>query len=397
MAPIATQTPATQQTPIKSGKTIVKGTLNFASLRLSEEELKKEDETYQFDNLRPAFPELNWDPLETFEVTDKALLADPKNNFANLFRDAVSVTHLTHKVGTEIVGVKLSELDDTQKNELALLLATRVVVFFRDQHDLDIEKQLDLGRYWGRLHRHATTSLPKGYKDNLTEVHVIWADENKTPYTAFPATYLWHSDVTYEKQPPSYTSLKVLKGPSSGGDTLWISGYALYDSLSPGLQKYLEGLKATHSAQEQAADARRSGHHVRREPIITEHPLVRTHPVTGHKALFVNPGFTRTIVGIPKGESDAILKYLFNLIATSQEATVRFKWNEGDVALWDNRVSVHTATYGFYPERRHGVRVTTHGEVPYYDEKGTSQQAAYDAEIGLKRNLDGSKGGNYND
>ena len=102
-------------------------------------------------------------------------------------------------------------------------------------------------------------------------------------------------------------------------------------------------------------------------------------------------------MGIPKGESDAILKYLFNLIATSQEATVRFKWNEGDVALWDNRVSVHTATYGFYPERRHGVRVTTHGEVPYYDEKGTSQQAAYDAEIGLKRNLDGSKGGNYND
>lgn len=395
MAPIATQ--FRPQTSLPQGKTVFKGTLDFASLKLTDEQLKKEDESYQFNNLKPVYPDLKWAPLEKFETTDKALLADKTNNFANLFRDAKFVTHLTPKIGTEIVGVSLASLDDVQKNELALLIATRVVVFFRDQKDLTIHDQLNLGRYWGKLHKHATTSLPAAYKDGLDEVHVIWADEYRKPYTAFSSTFLWHSDVTYELQPPSYTSLKVLKGPTSGGDTLWISGYALYDLLSPFMQTYLEGLTALHSAEEQAADSVRTGKPVRRAPVTTEHPLIRTHPVTGYKSLFVNPGFTRTIVGVPKGESDAILNYLFSLIATSQESTVRFKWEEQDVAIWDNRVSVHSATYGFYPERRHGVRVTTFGEAPYFDANGRSQQAEFDAQVGLQRDLDGSKGGNYND
>lgn len=399
MAPVATQTAnVSTDIPVKAGKTSYKGSINYASLKLTKEQLQKEDETYEYNFLRPAYPKLDWAPLETFEVIpDKAHLADIKNNFASLFRDATSVTHINSKIGTEVTGVDLSNLDDEQKNELALLLATRVAVIFRDQKNLDIHKQLELGRYYGTLHKHATTSLPRNYEDGLEEVHVIWADEKRVPYTAFPATYLWHSDVTYEKQPPSYTSLKVLKAPSTGGDTLWISGYALYDSLSFGLREYLEGLTALHSANEQAADARRKGTHVRREPVVTEHPLIRVHPVTGYKSVFVNPGFTRSIVGVPKAESDTILQYIFSLIATTQDSTVRFKWNEGDVVLWDNRIAVHTATYGFFPERRHGVRVTTHGEVPYYDPNGKSQQAEIDAQINFERDLDGSKGGSYND
>ena len=399
MGPAATQIPpATTDAPTKASKTAYKGNINFASLKLSDDEIQKEDETYEYNFLRPAFPKLDWEPLKTFEVLpDKAHLADPKNNFANLFRDATTVTHINPKIGTEVTGVDLANLDDEQKNELALLLATRVAVIFRDQKNLDIYKQLELGRYYGTLHKHATTSLPRDHEKDLEEVHVIWADEKRVPITAFPATYLWHSDVTYEKQPPSYTSLKVLKAPSTGGDTLWISGYALYDALSPGLKEYLEGLTALHSGKEQADDARRKGTHVRREPVITEHPLVRVHPVTGYKAVFVNPGFTRSIVGVPKAESDAILQYLFNLIATTQESTVRFKWNKDDVVFWDNRIAVHTATYGFFPERRHGVRVTSHGEVPYYDPNGKSQQAVIDAQLGIERNLDGSKGGSYND
>lgn len=404
MAPVATPLPTVSTTntkastrPVKTGSTIFNGTLDFASLKRSEEELKDEDETYEYNYLRPVFPDIKWAPLEVFETSDKGNFADKNNNYENLFRDAYSVTHLNPKIGTEIVGINLAELDDVQKNELALLISERVVVFFRDQPELDINKQLDLGRYWGTLHKHATTSLPRDYEKGLDEVHVIWSDENKKPYTAFPATYLWHSDVTYELQPPSYTSLKVLKGPSSGGDTLWVSGYALYDMLSPGMQKYLEGLTCLHSAQEQAQDSIRSGKPVRRDPIVTEHPIIRTHPVTGYKSLFINPGFVRTIVGVPKAESDAILNYLYELVATTQEAMVRFKWNVNDVAIWDNRVAVHSATFGFYPERRHGVRVTTHGEVPYYDPNGTSQQAINDAKIGLVRDQDGSKGGNYND
>lgn len=228
---------------------------------------------------------------------------------------------------------------------------------------------------------------------------MIWADSKRLPrsYSAFPSTFLWHSDVSYEVQPPSYTSLKLLTAPTTGGDTLWISGYDLYDQLSPALKVYVESHSALHSAVEQANDAKRAGTTVRREPIVTEHPLVRVHPVTGWKALYVNPGFTRSIVGVPKGESDAILKYLFELVATSQAATVRFKWEKDDVAYWDNRIAVHSATYGFYPERRHGVRVTAHGEKPSYDAAGHSQQADIDELLRVVRDTDGSLGGNYND
>uniref|UniRef100_A0A060T666 ARAD1B16896p n=1 Tax=Blastobotrys adeninivorans TaxID=409370 RepID=A0A060T666_BLAAD len=370
--------------------------IEIINAELARLELKdRQGKEYEYEHLRPTFPDIKYPPLELFEVRDKALDAD--KSFKNLFAAATEVRHLTPKIGTELVGVNLANLTDAQKDELALLTSYRGVVFFRDQKDLDIQKQLDLGRYWGKLHVHATTGQPKAWKEqNLEEVHVVWSDEKRLPATSFSQTYLWHSDVTYELQPPSYTTLKLLDGPEDGGDTLWVLGYALYDQLSPGLQKYLEGLTALHSAHEQADDSRRDGRPIRREPIVSEHPLVRTHPVTGYKSLFVNPGFTRAIKGVPKGESDAILNYLFTLIATAQEYSVRFKWNKNDVALWDNRITTHSATYGFWPARRHAVRVTVHGEKPYFD-GGVSQQEELDKVLGLTRNLDGTKKANYND
>jgi sulfonate dioxygenase len=373
----------------------VRGALDISKASFSKIEKRKQiQEKYPYEYLTPAFPEIDWAPLEELPYTDKGLGADP--NYTNLFKSVKRVTHLQPKIGTILEGVKLAELTDVQRDELALLTAYRGVVFIKDQQEFDINQQLELGRYWGNLHRHATTALPKGWKDqNLDEVHVVFTDEKNVPTTAFTQTFLWHSDVTYEKQPPSYTTLKLLDGPSEGGDTSWASGYGLYDSLSPGLKQYLETHTALHSAVEQAEDAKRSGKHVRRQPVITEHPLVRVHPVTGYKSLFVNPGFTRSIVGVPKGESDAILNYLFSLIATSHEISVRFKWSIGDLALWDNRVTVHSASYGFYPNRRHAVRVTVHGETPKYDENGTSQQELLEAN-GVKRVLE-SRGGNYND
>ena len=111
----------------------------------------------------------------------------------------------------------------------------------------------------------------------------------------FPSIDLWHSDVSYELQPPSTTSLKLLTGPETGGDTLWSSGYALYSSLSPGLQIYLEDLSALHSAVAQAEGARASGIPIRREPIETVHPVIRVHPVTGWKSVYVNPGRSSTV------------------------------------------------------------------------------------------------------
>lgn len=352
--------------------------------------------TYEYEDLKPAFPDVKWPKLELVDYDDRGIYADP--SYKNLFAAAKEIRDLTPRIGTEIIGLSLAQLTDNQKDELARLIAFRGVVFFRDQPDLDIDKQLELGRYWGKLHRHATTSLPKAWKQkNLDEVHVVWTDETKLPSTAFSQTYLWHSDVTYELQPPSYTSLKLLDGPESGGDTSWGLGYAIYDALSPSLRQYLESHTALHSAYEQANDSKKAGKPVRREPIVTEHPIIRTHPVTGYKSVYLNPGFVRAIKGVPKPESDAILNYIFNVIATSIEHTVRFKWNPQDVAIWDNRITYHTASFGFYPHRRHAVRVTVHGEVPYFDENGKSQQEEADRELGIERNFDGSGGWNYND
>lgn len=136
--------------------------------------------------------------------------------------------------------------------------------------------------------------------------------------------------------------LKVLTGPphGGGGDTLWSSQYAAYDVLSSHMQTYLKGLTALHSADMQANDSRALGRPVRRDPVTTEHPLIRTNPVTGWNSLFFNPGFVTTIIGIPKGESDAIIRYLTDVVATTQEAHARFQWNKDDVAIWDNRTTV---------------------------------------------------------
>ena len=116
--------------------------------------------------------------------------------------------------------------------------------------------------------------------------------------------------------------------------------------LSPGMQKYLEGLEALHSAQNQADGSIAAGRTVRREPVTTKHPLIRTHSVTGWKSVFFNPGFVTDIVGVPKAESNAIINYLNELIATTPEIHARFQWQKNDVAFWDNRICVSIIVFG---------------------------------------------------
>lgn len=139
------------------------------------------------------------------------------------------------------------------KNDLARLISTRGVVFFRNQKDFDIEAQRKLGSYFGTLHKHATTSVPK--RGDLDDVHVVYTDErSKDQRAPFTPTFLWHSDVTYEIQPPYYISLKFLTGlpRGGGGDTLWSSQYAAFDALSASMQKYLESLTALYTSHLQA-------------------------------------------------------------------------------------------------------------------------------------------------
>ncbi|THH31524.1 hypothetical protein EUX98_g2668 [Antrodiella citrinella] len=358
MAPVATN-----ETAVSEPVTVLKAANNAQPINPFYSPANgdsADDDTYEFARYKPYFPDVKWAPLEEVAVTDRALFADPEKKA--LLSAAKKVKHLTPAIGTELVGLDLRQLSNQQKDELSLLVAERGVVFFRDQ-EINVHEQLDLARHWGPLHKHATTPIPR--EPGLEEVHVVYNDASRRPDTsAFSKLELWHSDVTYEVQPPSTTSLQVITGPVYGGDTLWSSGYALYSSFSPGFQKYLEGLYAVHSAVAQADGARAAGLPVRREAIETIHPLVRVHPVTGWKSVYVNPGFTRRIVGVPKSESDAILNILFHQISENPDFQVRFHWEPHSIAFWDNRIVTHTATFDFWPHTRHALRATPRGEKP---------------------------------
>ncbi|KAF8599642.1 alpha-ketoglutarate-dependent sulfonate dioxygenase [Ceratobasidium sp. AG-I] len=331
------------------------------------------DASYKYAGYKPVFPKISWPPYEEQKVVERALNADPAK--PNLLKDGVKARNITPAVGSEVTGLDLRQLTDAQKDELALLVAERGVVFLRKQ-EASIHDLLSIGRYYGPLHKHPSTGVPK--EPGLEEVHVVYADYTRRPDTsAFSKFELWHSDVTYEIQPPSTTLFKLLVSPEEGGDTLWSSGYALYSSLSPFLQQYLEQLSAVHSGVNQAEGSRAAGIHVRREPVETVHPLVRVHPATGLKSVFVNAGFTRRIVGVPKAESDAILKFLFRQIAENPDFQVRWHWETDDVCLFDNRIVTHAATFDFFPARRHALRVTPQGKRPL-------SVAAYEAQYGKK-------------
>ncbi|ROW14555.1 hypothetical protein VPNG_03203 [Cytospora leucostoma] len=311
-------------------------------------------------------------PTELFEFRDRGLDADPaKPNLLRKDDPNLKVTKLTPRVGTEITGLQLSQLTDAQKNELALLIAERGVVVFRDQDFKDIgpEKQKEFGKYFGRLHVHPTGAH---VKDHI-ELHSIYLGKDNLyrlgRSTQRLTTTGYHSDVSYEHQTPGITLLTLVEVPETGGDTAWTSQVAAYDRLSEPLKAFLEGLRAEHSGFQQAENAHRDGHHVRRDPVKSYHPIVRVHPVTKQKALFVNNGFTRRIVGLKDEESDAILQLLFKHIAQSQDVQARVKWDDRTVALWDNRVTAHTAISDYDVSDdgeglRAGFRITTLGEVP---------------------------------
>ncbi|OZJ06955.1 hypothetical protein BZG36_00047 [Bifiguratus adelaidae] len=322
----------------------------------------------------PVYRDIKYPPLEDYEYHDRALNADP--SLSALLSAVTKRTELTPHIGTELSGIQLSQLTDQQKEELALLLSHRGLVVFRDQ-DLTPEQQLELGRYFGRLHIHQTAGTPQA--ENQEEILVVFSDaEGKVgrAYGNRSHAKFWHSDITYERQPAGYTTLLIDELPTSGGDTLWASGYAAYDKLSPAFRKFLEGLTATHSGVEQAEQAKKYGGPIRREPIISTHPIIRTHPVTGYKSLFVNPGFTRRIVELSEDESDAVLQYLFAHLAGGYDFHVRLKWEKNTVAFWDNRHTFHTAIWNFDGQRRHGRRVTPQAEIPYFDPNSKSRAQA---------------------
>ena len=243
---------------------------------------------------------------------------------------------MTANIGAEVENVQLSKLTKEGKDELALFVAQKKVVAFRNQDlaELNIKDALDYGSYFGRHHIHPTSGAPEGHP----EIHLVHRGADDTTAKDFfverTNSVTWHSDVTYEQQPPGTTFLYLLDGPTAGGDTLFANQAAAYRRLSPEFRKRLHGLKALHSGYEQAENSSKRGGIVRRDPVANIHPIVRTHPVTGEKALFVNPQFTRMIIGYKKEESDFLLNFLYDHIAKGQDFQARVKWAAGTVVVW---------------------------------------------------------------
>ncbi|KAI8145280.1 hypothetical protein BJV82DRAFT_605617 [Fennellomyces sp. T-0311] len=309
-------------------------------------------------------PDIKYPELKEFDHHDPGHRADPAKK--SLFINAEKVIELTPQIGTEIHGLQLSQLTDQQKDDLALLVAERGVVFFRNQ-DLTPRKAVDLIKHFGPAYIHPTVGHPPG----LPEVSVLYfsADQRIEFYEGTVASDHWHSDVTFEKQPPGLIILKNDMPPPSGGDTCWSSSYVAYDRLSAPMKKFLEGLEAVHTGAMVLEDAKKTGCPIRRDGSVDAvHPVVRTHPVTKRKAIFVNPYFTRHIVGMARRESEAILQFLYRHME-SIDFQVRLKWEEDTVAVWDNRVTNHNVAFDYFYAggKRHAFRVAAQAEKPYLD------------------------------
>jgi taurine dioxygenase len=270
---------------------------------------------------------------------------------------SIQVHQLTPHIGAEIHGVDLAEpMDEARFLALHEALLEHQVIFFRDQ-DLTPDQQKAFGRRFGELHIHpAAPGLLEGHP----EILVIHADET----SRHVAGEEWHSDVSCEPEPPMGSVLYMLELPPVGGDTLFASMYAAWEALSPAMQRFLEGLTAIHDG-EHVYRGRYGVPDAHRTFPRAEHPVVRTHPVSGRKALFVNRGFTTRIVQLKKPESAAVLECLFRHVETP-EFHCRFRWQPRSVAFWDNRCVQHHALWDYYPRRRHGHRVTIRGDKPFY-------------------------------
>ncbi|TGO90600.1 hypothetical protein BPOR_0058g00190 [Botrytis porri] len=320
----------------------------------------------QYPHYLPTWDDITYPPLESFEHRDHGLDAD--TTYPELLASGVEAVELTPAMGTEIKGVQLSKLSNAGKDQLARFVAERKVVAFRDQDfaDLPIVDAVKYGSYFGRPHIHPTSGAPL----NHPEVHLVHrAAGDKTADSFFETrtnSVAWHSDVTYEKQPPGTTFLYVLDVPETGGDTLFANGVEAYNRLSDAFKERLHGLSATHSGIEQVNASRYRNGIARREPVVNVHPIIRTHPVTGEKALYVNKQFTRKIIGLKQEESDVLLNFLYDHIALGADFHVRVKWAPKTVVVWDNRVATHTALVDWSGgARRHLARITPQAEAPY--------------------------------
>jgi taurine dioxygenase len=270
---------------------------------------------------------------------------------------ALSIQPLTPAIGAEIHGVDLGQpITPAVSQAIRDAFTTHQVIFFRNQ-DISIEQQVAFGRMFGELAIHPNDPGLEGHP----EVMIIHADRASKRV----AGERWHSDVSCDAEPPMGSILRLHTVPASGGDTLFSSMYAAHDALSAPMQAWLAKLEAEHDGgpyyrSVNAIIGRDDGGRSYPKAV---HPVVRTHPVSGRKSIFVNEMFTTRIVGLSREESDAVLSYLFRHVQRT-EFQCRFRWAPHSIAFWDNRCTQHMAIWDYFPATRSGYRVTVKGEKP---------------------------------
>lgn len=285
----------------------------------------------------------------------------------------LEIRPLKPNIGAQVCGVDLREpLDAAAMTMLHRALAEHGVLVFHDQ-ELTVEEQMAFGRCFGDLSVHPFSA----HLAEHPEVIVLDYTEENPP----SLTDIWHSDETFRAEPPMATMLYAKIIPALGGDTMFANMAAAYEGLSAPMKTMIDGLEAVHDFKPFRTLFTHSEAHRKRlyeleeqYPLVT-HPVVRIHPVTGAKVLFVNPQFTIHIDGMKADESRALLDVLFRQ-ASIPEYQLRLEWRRHTVALWDNRLVQHYAVHDYYPQRRRLERVTIKGDRPV-----GPQRAAVDAPV----------------
>jgi taurine dioxygenase len=276
---------------------------------------------------------------------------------------SIEITPVSRAFGAIVTGLDIAgRLAESEIERLSALLVEHKVLFFRQQ-PLTPQAQRDFAARFGTLHVHPIYPvLPELPEILLLDNHQAFLPDNDN----------WHTDVTFSKTPPLAGILAAKRLPSVGGDTLWSDSAAAYEALSEPMRRLLDGLTAQHSVAKSFPPERwqndptfkeRYERAVAKHPPVT-HPVVRTHPVSRRKGLFVNEGFTTHINELEPRESETLLRFLYSHVAR-QEFTIRWRWSVDDVAFWDNRNTQHYAVADYLPERRTMHRATVNGDEPF--------------------------------
>ncbi|MET0335225.1 MAG: taurine dioxygenase [Rhizobacter sp.] len=276
---------------------------------------------------------------------------------------SLKIETLTPSIGARVSGVRLSHaLPDDVRDQLLDAVVRHHVLFFENQ-PLEPTQQRNLAARFGELHIHPIYP----HVAEVPQIIVLDTDAKN-----LPDNDNWHTDVTFIHTPPMGAWLSAQHLPPAGGDTLWASGIAAYESLSEPFRRLLDGLTAEHDmvksfpahrfARTPEERVRWEEGRLKNPPIV--HPVIRTHPVSRRRGIFVNEGFTTRIVELSAKESDAVLRVLFEHIQ-KPEHTVRWRWSLHDVAFWDNRLTQHYATADYLPHRRVMHRATILGDAPF--------------------------------